>query len=214
MSKNPDVRFVRDYLSKNPGQLHAALAVHDAWPLVRDDICKQFLEHLCKAVDDRIHKEMEGNASNWNVYCRYVGDKPWATQLFIRKGDRARYDDIADNLNKYSYVALASKGLGPKGWHWGVVTPKPMNEEEEMCRENLSIALKRHGLNLAKKSDSWPQWEYLSDYQTWDIILPELVEECKRCDGSVTKFYVDGLLDIARRAIPAINEVEMVKEAK
>ena len=43
MSINPDVLFVRDYLSDNPSQLSAALAVHDAWVLVRDDVCKRFL---------------------------------------------------------------------------------------------------------------------------------------------------------------------------
>ena len=215
MSTNPDVLFVRDHLSSNPDQLRTALAVHDAWVLVRDDVCKRFLEHLCEVVKDRARDVLTDIASDCNVRCHYEGEKKYWNWLVISRDDWVRYNDEQGHLGECTQIRLESVGPPPNRWYWGVRSPKPidkMSEEERERREDLSIALQRHGLILADDK-RWPQWEWLRKYQNWAPIVPELAEECEARGGPITDFYVNGLVDIARRAIPAINEIEIVNRA-
>ena len=43
----------------------------------------------------------------------------------------------------------------------------------------------------------------------WSVIVPELVQELADGEGKITDHYVNGLLGIAEKAIPAIDEVEL-----
>lgn len=61
---------------------------------------------------------------------------------------------------------------------------------------------------LPETSDSWPQWESLLHYRDWNPLVPELYDECEARGGPITTYVADKFLDIAARAIPAINEVE------
>lgn len=42
----------------------------------------------------------------------------------------------------------------------------------------------------------------------WYSLVPDLYEECEVGGGRITSYFADRLLDIARIAVPAINEVE------
>ena len=216
MSMNPDVLFVRDYLSANPSQLSAALAVHDAWVLVRDEVCSEFLEHLCEAVKDRAREALAGITSDWNVWYHYNGKKRYSNRLWIGRNDWAEYDDIANSWTTRAKIGLESQSEGPNGWILGVLISKPignMSEGERRRRENISIALESHGLRLPKTSDWWLQYEKLPRYREWDLIASKLAQECKVGGGPITEFYVDRLLKIAQCAIPAIDEIELVNQA-
>ena len=200
MSINPDVLFVRDYLSASPGQLRAALAVHDAWVLVRDDVCRRFLEHLCEAVKDRVRETSTDIASDCNVRCHYEGEKKYKNWLVISRDDWVRHNDVPSRLGKCTQIRLESVGPPPNRWYWGVRSSKPMgkmSEEERERREDLSVALQRHGFMLSDDKHWWPQWEWLRNYRNWAPIVPELAEECEAGGGPITDFYVNGLLNIA-----------------
>ena len=41
-----EARYIHEYLDANPRHLHAAFAVARAWPVVKHDVCRRFLEHL------------------------------------------------------------------------------------------------------------------------------------------------------------------------
>ncbi|MYI84745.1 MAG: hypothetical protein F4058_05330 [Rhodothermaceae bacterium] len=216
MSTNPDVLFVRDYLNSNPSQLRAALAIYDAWIPVRDTVCKRFLEHLREAINDRLRNVLTDVASDCNVWCNYGGEKQYSNGLWISRDDWAEYDDLPNSWNRRAKIGLSSRSQGPNNWIWGVNIPKPvgkMSGEERGRRDEISIALERHGLRLPKNSDWWLQYEWLTRNQSWDMIASELAEECEAGGGPITEFYVNGLLDIARCAIPAINEIETVNRA-
>lgn len=212
MTTDAETRFVSEYLSTNPGHLRAALAVHDAWGLVRTEICERFLEHLRHIVAGRLLKELPDIESDYRVRCRYGYTK--RCFLWITRDSWVRYDDVPSNRDGRSAIQLQSGSRGPNGWFWGVTSPKPLSKmtgEETERREELSRHLGRHGLSLAHVEDDWwPQWEYLQRYGSWDPLVPELYEECEAGGGPITTYYADGLLKIAEHAIPAINEVEMV----
>ena len=216
MSTNPDVLFVHDYLSTNPSQLRAALAIHDAWIPVRDIVCKRFLEHLCEAIKDRARDALTDIAPDCNVWCNYEGERLYSNGLWISRDDWAEYDDVPSSWNKRARIGLNSRCPGPNCWIWGANIPKPvskMSEDERRRREDISIALEHHGLRLPNASDWWMQREKLPRYRDWDPIASELAKECEDGRGPITDFYVNGLLNIARCAIPAINEIETVNRA-
>ena len=214
MTTNPDTHFVREHLFDNPSHMRAALAVHDAWQVVRADVCERFLKHLRDAVEAGLRsEEPAGTARDFQVRCRYSREKGRRSVLWVNRQTWLQYDGVPNVRDGRSAVAIqASKGLRPNGWYWGVYSPKPlskMSETEKERREELDAALKRHGLLLGHDdSDWWPQWEYVSRHQDWVSLAPDLYEECEAGDGPITRYYVDGLLKIARHAIPAIDEVE------
>ena len=214
MTTNPDTHFVREHLFDNPSHMRAALAVHDAWQVVRADVCERFLEHLRDAVEAGLRsEEPAGTAQDFRVRCRYSREKGRHSFLWVNRQTWLQYDGVPNVRDGRRAVALkASKGLRPSGWHWGVYSPKPvsqMSETEKERLEELNAALKRHGLLLGHSNDDWwPQWEYLPRHHDWDPLAPDLYEECEEGDGPITRYLVDGLLKIARHAIPAIDEVE------
>ena len=217
MTTNPDTRFVREYLSDNPSHMRAALAVHDAWRLVRVEVCERFLEHLRHSVENRLGAVLPGIEDDFHVRCRYGEGKKHPSALWITRDAWVPYDDLPPSQDGRKTIMLRSERQGRNGWHWGVSSPKSpsqMTESEKERHEQLCAALGRRGLALTHdKGDWWPQWEYLPRYENWDSLVPDLYEECVAGGGPITTFYADGLLKIADHAIPAINEVEMADRA-
>ena len=214
MTDNPDTRFVQELLSKDPQHLRSALAVHDAWRLVvRAEVCERFLGHLRQSVEKRLREKLGHIAADLQVRCHYGGDKRLSNQLWISRKGWIRYDGMPPNQIGRSAVMLEAGSPGPYGWYWGVRNPKPvaeMTEQEKKRREELGTALERHGLSLAHRGEyRWPQWDWLPRYDNWNPIVPELHDECEADGGPITAYYVDGILKIAKKAIPAMNEVEM-----
>ena len=211
MTTNAETQFVRDYLATHPDNLRAALAVHDAWRLMRAEVCERFLERLRRIVEDRLREEVPDIDPDFHVRCRYGGNRRYSNRLWITVDGWARYDDLPPNVDGRSAVRLESGGPGPNDWYWGVHSPKPasaMTEKETERRTELGVRLRDHGLLLGETSDGWPQWESLRRYRDWNPLVPELYEECEARGGPITTYYADNLLAIAKLAIPAINEVE------
>ena len=212
MTTNAETQFVLDYLSTNPDHLPAALAVHDAWLRFRENVCERFLEQLRQIVEDRLREEVPDIDPDFHVRCRFGGDKQNSNCLWITREGWIRYDDLRPNRDGRSAIRLESAGRGPNKWYCGVRSPKPtgeMTEREKQRREELRASLGKHGLLLAKENDGrWLQWKWLRSYQDWNPIVPDLYKECEARGGRITTHYADTLVDIAARAIPAINEVE------
>jgi len=211
MTPDPGTQFVRHYLSTNPNHLRAALAVHDAWPLVRAEVCERFLKHLRNIVEDRLREKVPDIAPDFRVECHYGGDNRYSNWLWIARDSWIRYDGLPPNRYGRSAIRLESTGKGPHGWIWGVRSPKPaseMTEKEKVRREELGVTLRDYGLLLAETSDWWPQLERPRRYQDWDPLVPELYEECEAGGGPITTYYADNLLAIAALAVPAIDQVE------
>ncbi len=211
MTTNPDTRFVQEYLSNHPSHLRAALAVHNAWSLVREDVCERFLEHLRHTLEDRLPTVLAGIKDDFHVTCHYRGGRYSGVSIY--RDAWIQYDDLPSTKQGRSAIALQSGRQGPNGWYWGVLSPKAlgqMTETEKERREQLATALGRSGLSLGHDSDWWPQWDWLPRYENWHPLAPELYEECEAGGGPITTYYADGLLTIAEFAIPAIDKVEMV----
>lgn len=62
-------------------------------------------------------------------------------------------------------------------------------------------------------TDGWAQYEYLPRHRHWDRLVPELVQELADGGGRITDYFVNGLLNIAEKAIPAFDEVELANQS-
>ena len=68
-----EARYIREYLDENPRHLQAAFAVARAWPAVKHDVCRRFLEHLRDRVEERVREEFPEMAGDLDVGCHYGG---------------------------------------------------------------------------------------------------------------------------------------------
>lgn len=217
MATDPGTQYARDYLSEHPKYLSAALAVHDAWPLLRAEVCKRFLEHLRNIVKQRLRKEVKNIDPDFYVRCHYGGEKQGSSsRLWIGRNGWVRYDDLPNNEDGRSAVSLESLKKGPYDWWWGVRSPKTldeMNARERKRRTKLKVSLRDQEplfANANPKTDhTWLQWAFVRRrYRDWYPLVPKLYEECEAGGGPITNYYADNLLRIAAIAIPVINETD------
>ncbi len=208
-----EARYIREYLDENPKHLHAAFAVARAWPGVKHDVCRRFLEHLRDRVEERLEREMpEMMAKGLVIGCHYGGDK--SNELWIRRDVWLEYANTSVTFGSRSSVLVQGHKL--RDWHWGVASPKPpkdMTHKESKRREKLDHTLVQAGLSLPNVTPWWPQHQFLPMRRHWDELVPELAQEVANGRGKITDYYVNGLLKIARIAIPAIDEVELSPSA-
>ena len=206
-----EARYIREYLDENPRHLRAAFAVARAWPAVKHDVCRRFLEHLRDRVEERVRKEFPDIAGDLDVGCQYGGDKNWSNYLRLYRHGWMRCEGESPRSGGRTAVILECGRGGPTSWVWGVRGAKDkdhMTEPEKKRREELEGALKRQRLSLPDGWGHWPQLGY-PQYQDWTAIVPELVHELADGGGKIADHYVNGLLQIAEKAIPAIDEVEL-----
>ncbi len=202
MTTDAETREIREYLYSNPGQIQAALAIHDAWPIIRDEVCKRFLVHLRDKIELRLKQALPDFAGDLQVRHNYGGDKQHSNFLFFGLNDRPKYE--------IGFQSHARQG--PNGWLWGIKAPRPIGEMtagETDYREAIKAALIKGSLSLANSKDPylWPQYEYLPQYRDWNSLVSELHKELENGASPITDFCVDGLINIAAIAIPAINDV-------
>ena len=205
-----EARYIREYLGENPRHLHAAFAVARAWPAVKHDVCRRFLEHLRDRVEERVREEFPERAGDLDVGCHYGGDKNWSNYLRVYRYGWVRCEGGSGKSDGRTAVMLECGRGGPTSWHWGVRSAKSkdqMTETEKDRREEVEGALKRNGLSLPDAG--W--WPHIARprHQDWSVIVPELFQELAEGGGKITDHYVTGLLGIAEKAIPAISDVEM-----
>lgn len=210
MTIDRETQTVADHLYKYPRHLRTALTVHDAWHWMRAEVCEEFLHHLRRVVEDRMRAKLSKIASDFHVGCVYEGDKPTSNNLWITREDWPEWDET-EGHDVRTMIRLRSEGRGPNGWIWGVSNPKKpedMSDVERARRIRLNKALKDQGLRLDHDGIWWPQYEYAKRYGDWYPLVPDLHEEFKSGCGPIVTYFAENLIEIAKTAIPAIDEVE------
>lgn len=212
MTTDSEARAVEKYLLSNPDNLVVAQAVYESWPAVRDDVCKRFLQHLRSCIVEEAKQRIPDCPHDIEVGCRYDVEKRNRTRLWLYRTSWVRYETQTRSDSKgRTWISFEADSLGPNRWCYGVRSPKPfskMTDAEQDRRKRLYKALKAE-LALGKRSDWWPQWAWARDrMRNWNGLVPDLLTECKACEGEITDYFVDAVLDTAVKAIPVIDEIE------
>lgn len=212
-----EARYIRKYLNQNPRHLPAAFAVARAWPGVKHDVCRRFLEHLRDRVEEGFGRVSRRFAGDLHIGCHYGGDKNWSNYLGVYRYGWVRFEGVSDPRSDGRTAVMLECGRGgPTSWAWGVRSGQNkdnMTEREKERRGEVEGALKRHGLSLPQVWGHWPQ-QGNPRYQDRTARVPELAQELADGTGKITDYYVNGLLAIARKAIPAIDEVELENQSR
>ena len=200
MPSDAETREIRTYLRENPNQMQSALAIHDAWPVIRAEICEQFLGLLCNKFQACLERKGPEFNRGLRVQCVYGGDKRGANALWVARDDWPPFE-----------VKLQCGAFGPRSWYWGVCC-KPsadqMTENQLQIRADLKNALDSSGIPTTKSDDGeWPSFEWISNHADWHQLAPELFFEIENGGGEVTDHFVEGLHDIASCAIPVLDKL-------
>ena len=203
-----ETRAIREHLFSSPRNLDTAQAVFRAWPAIRDEVCERFLRHLGEVVAERASA---GIAPDLRVECRYGGRRKHSNMLVMYRAAWPRWQRQSYSKGRMS-VRMQAQEPGPYGWYWGVVNPidvARMSPEEKGRRKRLDAELPER-LNLGSSSDWWVQYGGPREPMgNWDSLVPELFKECEAGGGTITDYYADNIIDIASRAIPVIDAVEL-----
>ncbi len=208
-----EARYIREYLEDNPRHLHAASAVARAWPALKHDVCRRFLEHLRDRVAERVREEFPEVAGDLSVRFHYGGkQKWWSDYLCVYRSGWTQCEGALDLGADGRTAVVLTTGGGANAWHWGVFNGKSKNDmsDQERSRcDKLENALREHGLSLPAGDHHSPQYQYSPHHRDWSAIVPELAQELADHGGKITDHYVNGVLGIAAKAFPAIDEVEL-----
>ena len=213
MATDGDAGTIRDFLFSNPNHLITAQAVWDVWPEVKEAVCRGFLEHLRKEVHGKVHKELSGIAPDLRVECKYVGERRWSNFLWLYREEWPLWKNHT-NIPPYegcTGIVMQSEGPGPNSWKWGVLHPLDQSNMTEMdkARRTCLEERLRSRLDLGGSESWWPYVRSVSDEMVnWNSLLPDLCQEWKDRGGPITEYYVTGIMDLATKAIPVIDEVE------
>ena len=213
MPTDSETRAMREYLFSNPNQLATAQAVWDTWLDVKAALCGGFLEHLRTVVHGRVQEELSGIAPDVHVACKYGGEKGWSSFLWLNRVGWPPWENHQQHppYEGCTAIVLQSGGPGPNGWRWGVLHPldkSSLASTDKERRARLEERLRSH-LDAARSDGWYPYWRQVDgEMANWNSLLPDLYRERKNGGGPITDYYVDGIMDIATKAIPIIDEVE------
>ena len=198
MASDLETKTVVELLEKEPSHLETARVVYESWPEVRDGICKQFLEHLRDRIRRRIKKENSELAQDACVEAQYQGEgRGNVNRLSIYLNSRPQHP--ATNSVALEKAAIRLRP-GARVWY-GVWSPPNQDLEGELRAEFR---------DSEKPDDGYPVWWWVgNDWSNWHKIVPELHQETEdNRGGAITDYYVETLVEFAKRAIPIISNAE------
>lgn len=219
MTTDGETRAVRDYVLSNPSNMTTAMAVYEAWPHVKEHVCKEFMKHLCSRIE--MAEELRRSAPDRRIGWQYDSDsKPDPMRFYgypaiwLYRDSWAHYEEATRSITGgRTAILLQADRNEPTGWFIGVRNPVPvetMTYSQRERRRHLEDKLKAK-LGGNKDSDErWPWCVYVDeDKRDWKPLVPDLDRECKSTkDDGITKYFVDKFTEIAVKAIPIIDEVE------
>ena len=198
---------VQQFLSENAKYMTAARVVYDAWPDVRHDVCVRFLGHLRDCFSREFENEVPQLTSGVEV--EYETGK---YGLWLYRASWKKYEIDGSVSPRQIRIGLeAESSKRADGWYFCVrVPPKKGNlksaDEEQDRSDRLKSRLNVELSNGDRPTEPYPWWRYARhDFRDWNTLAPTLHAESKGSGDTVTNYFVDELLKVARKAIPVID---------
>ena len=194
------------YVLLDTEKLETAGIVYQSWPAIRDKVCLKFLERLGLM----IKKKARTIWGDVHVKVEYTPGTKYGNQIGLYR-DCWVYEGEGSTSDRCTKICLQNDDKGPNGWILGVASPKPKNEmtsKEKKRRGELDAELSEK-LGSNRSSGWWPWWNWVEeDKRNWDSLVPELHKENEDNGGEITEYFVDRFIEIAKEAVPIIDEIE------
>ena len=215
MTTDSETRTIKEYLFANPEHLETAQSVSNAWLEVKEVLCRGFLEHLHAELARRAMDKWPDIKSDLRVEYRYGGERTWSSFLWLHRANWTPWENHKKNHPPYegcTAIVLQAQGPGPDSWRWGVLHPldkSSLTDRDRRRRTRIEDGLRDEFDGVIQSDGWWPCVRSVDDeMRDWNSLLPALYREWKGGGGEVTDFYVGGMMDIATRAIPIIDEID------
>ena len=223
MITSSESKAISKFVLSDPSNLETALAVYEAWPDVTAHVSEEFLKRLCSRIEASVKEKLKGFAEDMRV--DYTsGNKEYRSTVWLYRECWAQYSETEEQ-KRYPYmrsrrtsILLQNQSKGPNKWGIGVSSPmskEKMAGEDKERRQRLDSELERAvvGSESAERTArAYPYWPWYvkvdRSKENWDLLVPDLQQECKDNAGKITSYFVDKFTDIALKAIPIINDIE------
>ncbi len=210
MTSKHESKTIRDFLFEHPEHFETALAVHDSWAAIRDEICKTFLERLAERI--KADARLVDFADDLQVGCQYGGIPKFSNKLWLYRNQWRSYKNGTKSRGQRTAIYLESQGYGPNNWYMGVCSPLSKSNMENADRERREKIEKEMSekFGSSKKSSWWSHWSYLNaKARNWNSIVRNLHSESKADQpGEITRHIVDEIVELAAAAIPIIDKFD------
>ena len=201
MTTDGEGKTVQKFVLEDRTRIETAAAVYESWPDIRDEICRAFhtglkSRILVELANDIKDIEIVGSCDDRSIRLyRNCWAKPGGS-------------------DRRTEIMLATDGSVPNGWYFAVWSPRP---EED--RGNLDKEL-RDGIGTGASKAPLPWWEWVKeDWRNWYSLLPKLQGEIalhrenQEKGGDITSYFVNRFIEIAKVAVPIIDEFETGSKA-
>lgn len=220
MSSDIESKAILEFVLSDRRNLESAFAVYKAWSLVRDDICRRYLEKLCSHIrvavkeDESLGKFIDG-PDGLRVEYTY-GAAAYDSHILLYRRSWVEYciEESSRTLGESrtrTAIAMNNASHGPSNWGAGVASPISRDKMRPDDRERRDLLAEK----LAGKGRTayWPWWELLDKgKEDWSSRILDLQEESERStengEHGLTAYFVGKFVSIAKRAMPIIDEVE------
>ena len=202
MASDLETKTVVELLESEPNHLETARVIYESWPEVRDRICRRFLVRLRGCVKSRLEETLGDSAQDIRLEARYDGTHKNAVNKLgiycsswpVHQGD----DSVA--LGRTEIFLYLFPQNSNQAWY-GVWSPP---------NSDLEGKLKAEFPDSESPDDGYPVWLWVEkDRSDWHKFVSELHQETKdNRGGAITDYYVETLVEFAKRAIPIISNVE------
>lgn len=199
MATDTEHREVRDFILESKDNLHAALAVREAFPRVRNDVVVTFLKRLYENVTDKL--EREGLQAGY-----YFNDRTSEDGVWVYRSDWTGKEGYTP------YLWLGHDGRNASSWFLGVGFHQFGEEERDprisALRDPLAKSL---GPPDPGGSANWPWYRYLDrDVRDWAPLLVQLNEETAN-PGALMKRFTSEFVAFARKTLPIIDSESVAR---
>ena len=216
MATDRETRTIKKFLFDHPEHLETAQSVSDVWLEVKEVLCRGFLEHLRAELAKKARKKWPDIENDLRVGSKYGGEKSYSNWLWLHRASWKSWEGREKKApaaeGRTAILLQSGWTTGPNNWRWGVCLPVARWNVTDTDRERHARLIDglRSEFGIDLKMDK--VWLYRRDVDdemaSWNALLPALHQEWKGGGGEITDFYVDGLMDIAAKAIPIIDEVD------
>ena len=194
---------LKEFVLADDKKWHAALAISDTLPQIREDVCNRFMEIVANTWPTKTKYEYpEDTLIGW-----YYSQNGTSYVHMFRRSWRSyktrKGKELFTQIRLESYRHINNFCIG-------VLTANEQltSSEQEGSRE-LDIALRTDLGEGEKKYKVWPWWQWVDErYRNWDTLIPTLERECNAGGGDVSNYFIEKFALVAKAAIPIIDHYE------
>ena len=195
-----EIDTVSKFVRSGKQNMETALAVYEAWPRIRAQVCSDAL----KMVADNLRREPAFRDLEVETHYDELEDRK-KSYISIYRTSWRRYGPRGPRTT----IRMENNKEGPEDWNFGVcvgIGASELTGDDQERRKRLDHDIQSK--KLGKHNEAWPCWEYIKKYRNWERLIPALWEECDNGNGEITKYFADVLRAFAEIAIPIVDSID------